>query len=1235
MKRILQWLLIPVGLMGQSISITSPTPSQTISGTSFPFGVTLTSLPPVYSVEYDVNGEVACIARIAPWGCVWNTFYVYDNQYNSVTATARDALGNSPVGCPNNCATTVAFTVQNGKPVPSASMSWTIGAGAGPYTSPTSLAPSISGTDSGSGNETFFVDGLPLTQPNWGGGGTAYVNPSQFNDGVRNVVGVLTDTAGGLGPPNDLHAWNAAAQWEKQVTFTSPANTVMELRENAYEVFLCTTVRPNCPATFQLSGRMANTDESTQATVQPTYSSANTGIATVSGSGLLTAVAVGSTTIYATSRAFSGSDGVLVNTYFMQSPSHSFNRVGDYIQITNTGAGGTCTPGVYPVLSVSGFGSYAQIGTVCANGESGIAWNSGPARTIWVHVNTQNVLPHFGNDGSILTAYDPSKSLYLQTIYQGYGNLTNSPLPSYMSSLWQSVAAAGFNATSDGCDGGNATWTSSQGAWQALQTSWVASHVADLSPYGMYLFCTADNLSKGPEELGVGTVGPPASWSPSLLTNLFSSWTNNRMLGVLGGDEISALYGGVPQPGTITWGNPYLSSNTITVSGGVATIPLDQITIGGQVGPTFIIHGATTNTCLNSSASTGAVYTMTGYAGHTSITAASTCGNITATNITDPGLTIETFVKWWLNSDGSQCSSNCSLYNPDSSFATWMSLARAAAGGPKITWQPISGFNGTSVANWIGDPRMSDFATIYFPGPNSYLSQYTALSTLMNDLGNAEYRPSYSVLAANRLAPIVSISAATNVNYGLQGYTVNVTSCVNGLITFSNPHAIANVVPFDTRLIVSGSNAGTCDGTYYVIDTPTATTAHVALSQATFTNSYTPNNDGATGHFSSGATFPVYALASNTNTWVGSTSASSFENNSENNSCTTYNTPNHRGETVTFTQGTSSIGSFATTSWWFVPSPMSSNCTGPIYSGFIAQIPSGSTTGGTATIVANDSYVRGQTWPGPGNSERGPRYMFASSMYPMILGAAANLIYVAGPYNDDPSFHNFTAIFGDNSNQTIQAGIRTVFHYGGSDLALQADSVAAKLTTRFAKFEFQPRLPSPDYGQFFESTLRTGSYGNMLAVQSFADGALTRTIDLSSCVVNGQPTIKYTAGWHGIAVATIGAGTVSDTNVFNPDSAALVVYVCANNATVEYSPPAIAASLTDVPTASKILIQYSYLSAPLTPGSITGLMLPQVVDCGTGTCSLPVDRNIGTVYYRVLYVDSNGKLLATSDVQTL
>jgi hypothetical protein len=53
-------------------------------------------------------------------------------------------------------------------------------------------------------------------------------------------------------------------------------------------------------------------------------------------------------------------------------------------------------------------------------GTTGGQFAYGPATTVWVFVNTSNALPRWGNDGSILTSYSPSKSWFMSSLFNGF-----------------------------------------------------------------------------------------------------------------------------------------------------------------------------------------------------------------------------------------------------------------------------------------------------------------------------------------------------------------------------------------------------------------------------------------------------------------------------------------------------------------------------------------------------------------------------------------------------------------------------------------------------------------------------------------------------------------------------------------------------------------------------------------------------------------------------------------------
>src|SRR5579864_3152125 len=135
-----------VGCIGvvsaQSISVTNLAGGQSISGTAFVFTVSYSNLPSVESVEYDVNGEIACIARSAPWSCTWNTYYSYGGPSQSVVAIARDALHRTLA-----TSGAVSFTIQNVLPAPASVLTWTVAAPSSPWSGTISIVPSCSGTD--------------------------------------------------------------------------------------------------------------------------------------------------------------------------------------------------------------------------------------------------------------------------------------------------------------------------------------------------------------------------------------------------------------------------------------------------------------------------------------------------------------------------------------------------------------------------------------------------------------------------------------------------------------------------------------------------------------------------------------------------------------------------------------------------------------------------------------------------------------------------------------------------------------------------------------------------------------------------------------------------------------------------------------------------------------------------------------------------------------------------------
>jgi hypothetical protein len=214
----------------------------------------------------------------------------------------------------------------------------------------------------------------------------------------------------------------------------------------------------------------------------------------------------------------------------------------------------------------------------------------------------------------------------------------------------------------------------------------------------------------------------------------------------------------------------------------------------------------------------------------------------------------------------------------------------------------------------------------------------------------------------------------------------------------------------------------------------------------------------------------------------------------------------------------------------------------------------------------------------------------------------------------------------DLENTANPSGINPVTDTGRSMEAAQAQANPNLLAARLVKYLYQPRLNSPDYGQYFEAAARSGSYGNLLMIQSFLDAPATCTANLAPYLVSGQPIIRFSMTWDSIqAVDVIAAGTTSDSKTCAPGE--FRAYLFPNNEAAELSQPTVSARLADVGNATDVVVQYSYSPLSFTSPAVASQTLYQTFDCGTGTCQLPVDESIGPIYYRLIYLDGSGRIL--------
>jgi len=1219
MKSLFLTLAVPAGLLSQTIAITSPTASQQIGGTSFVFRATVASAPGTCSVEYDVNGGLAGYAYSAPWSLIWNTFYVSNNAYNSVVAIARD--------CVNNVIATsaaVTFAVANPLPEPVSQLTLAVTPPAGTtWTGTVTFTLALTGSNASTNCQNniaghicsafLFIDGQQKNIVNLYGTGTFTTNldTTQFDNGGRDVYWRLDDYSRPLGSGV---SWVNAGEWHKQITFSNGA-TAEYLALSTEDAYICTTAQTNCPTSVPITGKVVKTDgTSSTATFSSVAVNSANGCAPLGGSGACSwPIASGVVSLAACSSCTSET-------------------------ITQGGNG----PGTVQLIFT----------------ESG-----GMTRTMYVHVNTVNQVWHFGSDrDSHATCTSKSDCMWFASTFFSQNNINDSNYPAAYN-YQQDHVNAGLNTIEVGI-GASPGSGQSEGSWDSQQTNTVSTVTGQLAPYGLFAHVIADGMSLIPGSYAA-LRGAGSGYATPVFQYTAQQWVaSGIMLGSTLADEINLQkLASCPLCGTgtpLTLANPVFTSGLVCVNSANCSVSLGtyngvQLTAGDLINNSnvFIISGATTHSCLNSSGASAQMYSYTS-GGSTSLAFTNPCGSgFTATSGTDPGLTIQNLSQWWTTpaQNGNPCGSSCTDYLQNNTIATEASQFSTGGGTScngasgrcfKMGWGTAFGYDQSSIQNWNGDSTIADIAVFYWNVNNDFLPGYNNQMNLPSAIG-FPYRQKYGWLKGGRLAPILIEGAATASAYGQEGYNVSLASCSGSLCTFAAPHGIGTVIPWNTRLLIAGASSG--NGNYYVVNCPTATTCNLAMQYPNFT--FAGAVDGSrqiTVHFPSGSTQAIYALDA-------TSSGGGFGNFEVNGSDSTTNACNARGAApVTFTTGSVPIGGYGTNSWWFLPRSVNldSQCnkgSSGSYTNKLLQIPSLASTGGTATIYLNAGYTRGINYVGPGSSEVGPRFMAASHFYCILLPNCSGVRnYAETGYLDDPnSAFSKTVGFGDTGSGSISAGMHPRYLTYGQQNSWQAHTVAAQLAQKLAPLIFCQMGSAPDYGQYFESAVRLGcSAGSAQLVQSFADYRITRTIDLSGSWASGCNTgsgrsfILYSAGWQGInAITTLAAGSTSTSFTFDPDSAQFLAVVCAGNTAAEYSPPVIAARLADISGASKIAVRYSYTQFTLNVPQITRGVLTLTQDCSSGACTLPVDRQIGTVYYQLVYLDANGAVLATSDVQTL
>lgn len=623
----------------------------------------------------------------------------------------------------------------------------------------------------------------------------------------------------------------------------------------------------------------------------------------------------------------------------------------------------------------------------------------------------------------------------------------------------------------------------------------------------------------------------------------------------------------------------------------------------------------------------------------------------------DPGLMVEPFGHEWY--------ANNTDFTHYDSWARWRTQTNAAANGhfwfthPGIGLQEPLGF-----ANWGGNPSypgaqaigainsIADAGDLYWPtGFKTYINSRKPainLEAMFNQ--GYHFRSLYGAYDPSK--PFLGLTTATSTYIGSHGYPISVTSCVGNTITFSAPHGITKIIPGITRLWITGARnsgrpADSCDNNFIVLGAPTPTTLTVLLGATNFTSTGNAAN-GGTATFEDGSTLPLVSI--NAAGQPNSSASSYVEANSQGGilggdmmtiAAWSANNNRRRGQTFTLT-GVTGPGAanfnYSTGGRTFLLVPENLNLSSPPvfaqYGTFLfyREVPVLNASGGTAIILPDFSYRKGVTGSAD-LADLNPGWAFGSFVENLLTRASGTRVYkimrAQNGYSDQLGFTGQYDRLKTFANNVVggQPYMNEHFEDGVSVPTFHAINNGALMANRLAKYILQPALNSPDTGMsWIPCTARAGSYGDTMFCLNASDGPQTMTFNLSPYLQSGQRIIRYVVNDHSIVMETIAAGTKTDTPTLQPLDA--VFYVFPINFAAELQPAVIAARAADVTNATKVAVRYAYDRYYLDSA------IGSVYDCGAGVCTPPWDRNIGNVYYRLIYLGPDSRVLATSDVQT-
>lgn len=1294
MKRLLLLATLATAGFSQTITVTNPgAGTPTLSGfTGNAFTVSLSGFSatparvcynvdayPAYNPGFGPLLAVGC-ATAAPFSYNWNTNYVFPGTH-TVVATAYDALGVTPLAT----SASVPFIVGNNYPLScsGSAPTWTVTTGTA-LTSPWSGNSTITyqPTDScatDSNTYQVFVDGV--LQQSFisvlATAKTSTIDTTQFPNGPHIVAVTRYDTTKTIFYPTGCStSCNGAAtggnEWSQTVTFANGA-VPSYVQGDAHEVF----IQPTNTFSFACTG--VNTDLTT---TSPTceYYSQKTSIATVNAStGLVTGIATGSAKIRLLEEQFQFSDlAAFASLSRVSSASYSFgtSSIGRVLHITS---GTNWIPGFYEITAVNAGVATLSSNSSTSTGATGGVYETGPSRTEWVFVGAPAYIPHFSGSGQQLSNYVPGGGANGSvSMSEMFGSISALNDQVYFPGIGPDICASGFNTFETGALYQDAaTIAASFSAYQSAEASYISSsqglannpaNVASYCPKAFW-YVTGDGFVRNTNSMYATTKGTLAQYAPTNLSGLAEAvrqWTatgNTISFDMM--DEGIPAYQGPPLQGPITFNNsPTTQSWLVSISsnGTTCTANAPGWGIDGSTGSgaPFNITGATTSG-LNATPGTTQFASS---AGANSFTFPCTAAAGTYNKATDPSLQLNPLnMNFWapITNDTIPYTGLAYLRQQADTITGRPGFTMSAQAGAAVNCPALQSFyNNTLGQSLLGVTQFGDNADMYISDVSDYYLMARLQSQGITDAGQnfqsiGSMRNVFGCYSPT--IPLISQIGTTSDVYGLGGYTptVTITSFVNDLITFSGPHGVTNVIPGDSRLTVAGSSTTAQNTNYYIVAWPTPTTLQVVYqSPTTISNPSCPTSSpgggtGGTINWQDGSTTTLAggvdiitcsggAIGNHMSWFVYQGAPSALINK-------------HRGQTFTLTGVTGTDAAyFNSTTFRYSPenvlNAQDTNGAATNAANYFREVPALSGTGGTVAITPDNTLIkgRGNSVSVFGGAPRHPAMSFAMLIEATIIRAAGTRAYKLGYSVDGYQATkvglsskqgwmglisgSLVSIFNDTDTAN-QLFMHPHFENASSVPMFHAASMAGLEITRDLPLLYQTPLNSPDYGSTIDCAARGGSNGAILLCGNFSDGPQTRIVTFTPYLQSGQQFVCQVWQWQGAVAQTIfSAGTSSASFTLQPDDS----LKCSFPATFSgyLSQPTISPRLADVTNATKIAIRWSYdqywIDAPIN----------NVVDCGTGAnCKVPVDQNVGTVYYRIIYLNSSGAILATSDVQTL